>query len=101
MDAGFFIYVGMLLASGLMLLILAGFGIGSRVINGLVGLVALGYGGYLAYQWLFTEEFAYRRFIFAYILPFIAAYQLYQGLKQRREAAATPAPSPYTTPPQS
>ena len=49
MDFDLIIYVGMLLASGLMLLILAGFGIGNRVINGLIGLAAAGYGGYILY----------------------------------------------------
>ena len=85
MDFDLIIYVGMLLASGLMLLILAGFGIGNRVINGLIGLAAAGYGGYILYEYFLTsEEFTIRRFLFAYALPFLAAYQLYQGLKQRK-----------------
>ena len=92
MDLDLIIYVGMLLASGLMLLILAGFGIGNRVINGLIGLAAAGYGGYILYEYFLTsEEFTIRRFLFAYALPFLAAYQLYQGLKQRKQAAV-PAP---------
>jgi hypothetical protein len=100
MDLDLIIYVAMLLASGVMLLVLAGFGIGSRVLNGLVGLAAMGYGGYILYEYFFTAgEFTIRRFIFAYILPFYAAYQLYQGLKQRRERQAAQAnPNPYTLP---
>jgi hypothetical protein len=100
MDFDLIIYVGVLLGSGLMLLILAGFGIGNRAINGLIGLLGVGYGGWILYEYFLTsEEFTIRRFFYAYALPFVAAYQLYQGLKQKRaqrEAAANPNPNPYT-----
>jgi hypothetical protein len=94
MDLDLVIYVAMLLASGLMLVILAAFGVGNRAINGIIGLAAVGYGGYILYEYFFTTgEFTITRFLYAYALPFVAAYQLYQGLKQRRQAAV-PAPAP-------
>jgi hypothetical protein len=100
MDVDLIIYVAMLLASGAMLLVLAAFGIGSRAFNGLVGLAAIGYAGYMLYEYFLTSDtFTMTRFIYAYVLPFFAAYQLYKGLKQRREAreaAANPIQNPYT-----
>jgi hypothetical protein len=97
-DVGFLVYVAVLLASGALLLVLAGFGFGNRAINGLIGLAAVGYGGYLLYEFLFVEVFTYRRFWYAYLLPVVAIFQLYQGLKDRRakREAAAAGPNPYT-----
>jgi hypothetical protein len=87
----FLLYVGVLALSGVLLAVLAIVGLGSRVVNGLIGLIALGYSGYLVYEYLTMEEFTYRRFIYAYILPVIAIYQLYKGIKDRKVAAGAPA----------
>jgi hypothetical protein len=97
-DIGFILYVAALLASGALLLVLAGFGFGNRAINGLIGLAAAGYGVYLLYEFLFVDGFIYRRFWYAYVLPLVAIYQLYQGLKERRaqREAAAAGPNPYT-----
>ena len=96
-------YVAVLTLSGLMLLVLFALGIGSRAINGIVGLLALGYGGYILYEYFLTsDEFTVRRFIYAYALPLVAIYQLYTGLKQRRErraAAANQLANQFTLPP--
>jgi hypothetical protein len=93
-QTGFLVYVGLLGVSGLLLLILAIIGLGSRAVNGLIGLIAFGYSGYLVYEWLTMEEFTYRRFLYAYIAPLIAIYQLYTGIKNRRAAAAAPVAGP-------
>lgn len=94
----FAIYVGALGLSGLLLLVLAIFGIGNRAINGIIGLAGVGYAGYLIYQFLTAEgEFAYTQFLYAYILPVIAVFQLYKGLKDRKAeqvAPAAPVPAP-------
>jgi hypothetical protein len=90
----FMLYVGVLGLSGVLLIVLAILGLGSRVVNGLVGLIALGYSGYLLYEYLTMDEFTYRRFIYAYALPIIALYQLYKGIKDRKAAAAEPAAGP-------
>lgn len=74
-----------------LLVVLALLGLGSRVVNGLIGLLALGYSGYLSYEYLTMEGFTYRRFVYAYVLPVIAIYQLYKGIKDRKAAAAAPA----------
>ncbi|MFU8853077.1 hypothetical protein ACNAW0_19120 [Micromonospora sp. SL1-18] len=87
----FLLYVGALGLSGVLLAVLAIFGLGSRIVNGLIGLIALGYSGYLLYEYLTMEEFTYQRFVYAYILPAIAIYQLYKGIKDRKAAAAEPA----------
>lgn len=90
----FLLYVGALGLSGLLLAVLAIVGLGSRIVNGLVALIALGYSGYLLYEYFTMDEFTYRRFIYAYILPVIAVYQLYKGLKDRKAEAAAPAAAP-------
>jgi hypothetical protein len=87
----FLLYVGALGLSGVLLAVLVILGLGNRIVNGLVGLIALGYSGYLVYEYLTMEEFTYRRFIYAYILPLIAIYQLYKGIKDRKAAPAAPA----------
>jgi hypothetical protein len=98
--ASFALYVAALGLSGIMMLVLAAVGLGNRVANGLIGLIAGGYAGYLIYEFLTAEYFTYRRFIYAYILPFLAVYLLIKGLKDRRNEkaaaaaqAAQPAPA--------
>jgi hypothetical protein len=90
----FLLYVGVLGLSGVLLAVLAIVGLGNRIVNGLVGLIALGYSGYLVYEYLTMEKFTYQRFIYAYILPIIAIYQLYKGIKDRKAAAAPAATGP-------
>jgi hypothetical protein len=97
----FAIYVAALGISGILLLVLAAVGLGNRVINGLIGLIASGYAAYLMYEFFTAEFFTYRRFIYAYILPFIAIYQLYKGIKDRKsEKAAAAQPAPVAQPAQ-
>lgn len=87
----FLLYVGVLGLSGVLLMVLTILGLGSRIVNGLIGLIALGYSGYLVYEYLTMEVFTYTRFIYAYILPIVAVYQLYKGIKDRKAAADAPA----------
>ncbi|GIH03779.1 hypothetical protein Rhe02_18460 [Rhizocola hellebori] len=97
----FAIYVAALGLSGLLFIVLAILGLGNRIANGLLGLVAGGYAGYLMYEFLTMEFFTYRRFIYAYIFPFFAVYQLYKGLKDRkneRAAVAAQAAQPAMAP---
>jgi hypothetical protein len=89
--SSFAIYVAALGLSGILLIVLAVLGLGNRVVNGLIGLIAGGYAAYLIYEYLTMEFFTYRRFIYAYILPFLAIYQLYKGLKERKEERAAAA----------
>ncbi len=98
----FAIYVAALGLSGILLIVLAVMGLGNRAINGLIGLVAGGYAGYLIYEYLTMEFFTYRRFIYAYVIPFVAIYQLYKGLKERKDerAAAVAQPAPMAAPAQ-
>ncbi|WP_117212845.1 hypothetical protein [Allorhizocola rhizosphaerae] len=85
----FMIYVGALGLSGLLLLVLAALGIGNRAINGIIGLAAAGYAGFLLYKdFTATEPYEYQKFFFAYIMPFIALYLLVKGIMDRRKAAA-------------
>ena len=87
----FLLYVAALGLSGVLLAVLTIAGIGSRAVNGIIALIALGYAGYLIYEFLTMEAFTYRMFIYAYALPVIAIYQLYKGLKDRKAAAAATA----------
>lgn len=94
----FLIYVGALGLSGLLLIVLAIVGIGNRAINGIIGLAAAGYAAYLGYQFMTTDGFSYQRFIFAYILPFVAVFLLIKGLKDRKAEQAAPAQPPAPAP---
>jgi predicted benzoate:H+ symporter BenE len=89
----FLVYVGVLGVSGALLAVLAVVGLGNRVVNALIAAVALGYTGYLLYEFFTMEAFTYQRFFYAYVLPFIAVYQLYKGFKDRKAAQAQTAPA--------
>jgi len=89
----FLIYVGLLGISGVLLAVLAALARGSRALNALIAAVALGYAGYLLYEFFTAEVFTYRRFIYAYVLPLIAVYQLYKAIKDRKAGQAEPVPA--------
>jgi hypothetical protein len=91
-EAGLLVYIALLLASGVLMLVLAGMGIGNRWLNGLIGLAALGYGIYLVTVFFTGGEF--RVFIYAFILPVVAVVQLYKGLQERKAAQAAPLAAP-------
>lgn len=93
-DTQFYLYAGLLTASGILLLALAatGFGqsVGSRVANGLFGLGFTGYGGYLLTVFDGDEVWV---FYYAFVVPVlmvVLAVRTY--LARRREAQATEHP---------
>jgi hypothetical protein len=106
----FLFYLGVLLLSGVLMLVIAGVGLGAsagaRVLNAVLGLAALGYGIYLITT-VFINGGSYRIFIYAFILPVIAIVQLVKGLKARASERAQQsamvgqmAPQGYQMPPQ-
>lgn len=106
----FLFYLGILLLSGVLMLILAGVGFGltggARVLNGVVGLAALAYGIYLILT-VFINGGEYRIIIYAFIAPIFAIVQMVKGIKGRagRDAeqnamVAQMAPQGYQVPPQ-
>lgn len=90
-DGFFLFYVAVLGLSGVLMLVIAALGLGNtagmRVLNGVLGLAALGYAIYLI-STVFINGGEYRIFIYAFILPIIAIVNLVKGLKARNEAPA-------------
>jgi hypothetical protein len=60
-----------------------GFGqsVGMRVLDGVIGLAFLGYGGYLA---LFFEGGEYRMFFYAFIVPIALIVQIFRSRSSTR-----------------
>jgi hypothetical protein len=90
-DPGFFLYVGSLALSAVLLLVLAATGLGNagtgaRVVNALIGLAAGGYAGYLFFV-IYLDGGEFRVFLYAFVLPIFAIYQIFKGLKERNAAA--------------
>ena len=82
------VYVIALVVSGVLLLATAliGFGstAGARVLNAIVGLVALGYAGYI----YFAEPDTVRIFLYAFILPALLIINVFRSRKAKEEAGA-------------
>jgi Na+/melibiose symporter-like transporter len=96
-DTHFYLYVGCLVVAGLFLLAsaltgLIGAKVLERILAGLGGLAALGYGVYLFF--IFdggtVHEYFYV-YILAVVIPILV---IYRAVKTVRERRATPPPSP-------
>jgi hypothetical protein len=90
-DGAFFGYIALLLASAVLLSVLAirGFGQskGARVLDGVFAAAFLGYGGYLL---LFFQGGEVRIFFYAFIVPIFAVVRMMKERKARRAAAPQP-----------
>jgi hypothetical protein len=86
-DGTFTAYVVALIAVGVLQIVIAGIGFGAsiapRVINGVVGLVFLGYGVYL--QFFLPAGKVFAMYPFAFILPLSAIGYLIQSRMVNRE----------------
>jgi hypothetical protein len=84
--AGFYLYAVLVGISAVLLLVLFFMGIGSRAVNGIVGLIAVAYFVYLGY--IFVAGGSYVISFWALILPIYAIAELVKGVKARNAAAA-------------
>jgi hypothetical protein len=86
-DDVFQVYRGAVVISGIVLVVLAAWGLGAtvlaRVFSGVTGVVLLSYGGYL---WLFLEEDRlYEVYTFLFILPaLVFGYHFYSRVLNRK-----------------
>lgn len=89
-DASFSWYVVLLIFSGLVMLVMSGFGshaqsAGMRVLNLIVGLGFLGYGVYLGFIF---KGGSYLIFFKAFILPIVLVINFFRSLATRRNGSA-------------
>jgi hypothetical protein len=90
-DSVYLAYLGALVVSGIIMLVLAATGFGSggalaRVLNGLFGLGFLGYAVYLVF---FDTSDTYRMFYYAFILPVLMLIQAFKNRGAKEEAPAS------------
>jgi hypothetical protein len=80
MDGTFAVYVGALCLSGILLLVIAALGLGQtmgmRVLDAVIGVAFLGYGGYLA---LIFNGDEYMIFFYAFILPVMLIVRVFRN----------------------
>jgi phosphate/sulfate permease len=84
-DGTFAFYVLALGVSGILLLIVAALGLGQsvgmRILDAVIGIAFLGYGGYLA---LIFEGESYRIFFYAFVVPILLLFQIFKGWRAAR-----------------
>jgi hypothetical protein len=76
----FIVYVAALCISGILLLVMAGVGfgqsIGMRVLDAVIGLAFLGYGGYLT---LVFDGGEYTMFYYAFVVPIALVVKIFRN----------------------
>ena len=81
----FLLYLGALLVTGVLFIVSAVVTTekaGSRALMALLGVAAFGYLVYLLTT-VFVNGGDYRIFFYAFVFPFLGAYQIYKALKER------------------
>jgi hypothetical protein len=89
-DAVTNVYVVLLLISGILLLVMAGLGLGAtnaaRAINGIIGAAMLGYAIYLLF---FFTNGTVRIFFYVFVVPIYAIVNFVRNRKVEQPAART------------
>ena len=92
-------YLGLLAVSGLLLLVLAALGFGQRatprIVDGLFGLVFLGYAGYLVW----AQPDTVYVFFYAFAVPVLALAHAVRARRARARRLAAASIPPYEAPP--